>query len=76
MTKDLPEIFEGIIEVDETYIGGQWKNKPLTIKLKSKKPKRGRGTNKQPVFGILCRGGKVWAEVISGVEAEDLQPFI
>jgi transposase len=76
MTKEVPEVFEGIIEVDETYIGGQWKNKPLKIKLKSKKPKRGRGTTKQPVFGILCRGGKVWAEVISGVEAEDLQPLI
>ena len=76
MLRNVPEVFEGFIEVDETYIGGQWKNKPLKIKLKSRKPKRGRGTTKQPVFGILCRGGKVWAEVISGVEAEDLQPLI
>jgi transposase-like protein len=76
MTKDVPDVFEGTVEVDETYIGGQWKNKPLKIKLKSAKSKRGRGTLKQPVFGILCRGGKVWAEVISGVEAQDLQPLI
>lgn len=76
MTKDVPEAFDGIVEVDETYVGGQWKNKPLKIKLKSRKSKRGRGTTKQPVFGILCRSGKVWAELISGVEAEDLQPLI
>ena len=27
MTKDVPEIFSGTVEVDETYLGGQWKNK-------------------------------------------------
>ncbi len=27
MAKDIPDVFEGIIEVDETYVGGAWKNK-------------------------------------------------
>ena len=76
MIKDIPGIFEGIVEVDETYIGGQWKNKRLKVKQKLGKPKRGRGTFKQPAFGILCRGGQVWAELISSVEAKDLQPLI
>jgi len=26
LTKDVPEIFSGTVEVDETYLGGQWKN--------------------------------------------------
>jgi len=30
---------------------------------------------KRPVFGILCRNGQVWAELIEGVEAKDLQPL-
>lgn len=76
MTKDIPEVFEGTVEVDETYLGGQWKNKPLKIKAKANKSKRGRGTTKQPAFGILCRNGKVWAELVSDVEARDLQPRI
>jgi len=38
--------------------------------------KRGRGTKKQPVFGILCRNGQVWAEVVDDVEADTLQPLI
>ena len=38
--------------------------------------KKGGGTTKQPVFGILCRGGKVWAELIEKTEAENLQPII
>ncbi|MBU0648218.1 IS1595 family transposase [Patescibacteria group bacterium] len=38
--------------------------------------KRGRGRFKQPVFGILCRQGKVWAEVVDNVEATNLQSKI
>lgn len=76
MTKDVPPVFEGIVEVDETYVGGQWKNKRLETRRISAKSKRGRGTTKQPVFGILCRNGKVFAELIDNVEAEDLQPII
>jgi len=76
MTKDISDVFSGIVEVDETYLGGQWKNKPLKVRKQAKKSKKGRGTTKQPAFGILCRNGKVWAELVSGVEAEDLQPRI
>ena len=80
MTKDVPEMFSGIVEVDETYLGGQWKNKRLSVKkdalIKGKNSKKGRGTSKQPVFGILCRNGTVWAELISGIEKKDLQPRI
>ena len=70
------EIFEGTVEVDETYLGGQWKNKRLSIKRKATQVKRGRGTTKQAVFGILCRSGKVWAELIDSVEAKQLHSRI
>lgn len=76
MTKDIPETFDGTVEVDETYLGGQWRNKRLSVKNQGEKSKRGRGTTKQPVFGILCRNGKVWAELVDSVEAVDLQPLI
>ena len=74
LAKDVPEIFSGTVEVDETYVGGQWKNKRKSIRDHG--TKRGRGTQKQPVFGILCRNGQVWAEVVDDVEAETLQPLI
>lgn len=76
MAKDIPNVFSGTIEVDETYLGGQWKNKRLSVKNQGVKSKRGLGTTKQPVFGILCRNGKVWAKLINKVEAIDLQPLI
>jgi len=80
MVKDIPETFDGIVEVDETYLGGQKKNKNKT-QLKREafiygESKRGFGTTKQPVFGILCRNGKVWATLVSDVEAKDLIPII
>ncbi|HOV22547.1 MAG TPA: transposase, partial [bacterium] len=45
-------------------------------KRKEVKSKRERGTRNQPVFGILCRDGRVWARIIDGVEKKDLQPLI
>ena len=74
MSQNVPEVFSGMVEVDETYVGGQWKNKRHS--QKKVQSKRGRGTLKTPVFGILCRGGKVWAEVVPDVEAKTLIPLI
>lgn len=80
MVKDFPEVFAGIVEVDETYLGGQKKNKRKSQLLKEKEKgqesKSGFGTTKQPVFGIYCRSGKAWAELVDDVEASDLLPII
>lgn len=76
MAKDVPRVFSGIVEVDETYLGGQMKNRRQKDRLKSGKNRRGFGTIKQPVFGILCRSGKVFAEIVSDTEAGDLEPLI
>src|SRR3972149_4753673 len=74
MIRDIAEVFEGAVEVDETYIGGQWKNKRKAAK--AQETKRGRGTRKQPVFGVLCRNGYVWAELVPNVEADTLLSLI
>lgn len=76
MTKDIPTVFSGIVEVDETYLGGQMRNKRKQDKMKLGKNRRGFGTVKQPVFGILCRAGKVYAEIVPDIEAKDSQPLI
>lgn len=53
MTKEIPSVFEGPVEMDETYIGGQRKNKKLHIR---RRPcKRGHGTDKLPIVGMFDR---------------------
>jgi transposase len=54
--------FFGEIEVDESYFGGR------------RKGKRGRGAaGKIPVFGLLKRGGKVYAKVIPNTRGKTLK---
>lgn len=80
MVKDIPEVFDQTVEVDETYLGGQKKNKRKSQLLREKEEgresKRGFGTKKQPIFGIRCKSGRVWAELVNDVEAKDLIPLI
>lgn len=50
-----PEFSQTIIEIDETYVGG----KPRKSNHRdAEKSKRGRGTNKTPVVGVLDRNSK------------------
>ena len=57
--------FFGEIEVDESYFGGR------------RKGKRGRGAaGKVPVFGLLKRGGRVYAKVIPNVRSTTLMRII
>jgi len=56
MRQDGAELLKGIIEMDETYIGG----KP---RKGTGFHKRGRGTDKTPVVGMIERGGNVKAKV-------------
>ena len=58
MTADAIPMFTGPVELDETYIGGQRKNKRLHIRRI--KGKRGHGTDKLPIVGLFDRAsGKV-----------------
>ena len=59
------EVFDGAVELDESYFGG------------ARKGKRGRGAaGKVVVFGILKRGGKVFTKVVSDTRAITLMSLI
>ena len=60
----------GEVELDESYFGAKRK-RGFKGKLK-----RGRGTQKQPVFGIFKRNGKVYTEIIPNCKKAILQPII
>jgi transposase len=58
-------VFDGKIEIDESYFGGV------------RKGKRGRGAaGKSIVFGLLKRGDKVYAQVVGDVKRATLLPII
>ncbi len=66
-----PELMRGIVEMDECYIGG----KPR----KGTGPhKRGRGTSKIPVVGMIERGGKIVAKPVdkSKLNQKSLAKFV
>ena len=60
----------GIVEIDETYVGG----KPR--KGSDKPVKRGRGTNKAPVFVAVQRGGEVRATTMDNLKFQTMKPHL
>ncbi len=60
------ELLTGVVEMDETYIGGKPRkgNTGSGGQGGGNKSRRGRGTNKMPVVGLLERGGRVRAQVV------------
>ncbi|MWQ77932.1 IS1595 family transposase [Glaesserella parasuis] len=62
---EVDEVFDGQIELDESYFGGH------------RKGKRGRGAaGKVAVFGILKRQGKVFTVVVNDTKTTTLMPVI
>ena len=79
MTQEpLSSKLEGIIEVDETYVGGKLRRLRIAV------PKTGRASQrlseslcgKAPVVSVLQRGGRVQSMHVERVTAENLKPVI
>ena len=74
------ELLTGVVEVDETYIGGKPRkgNSGSSEQDGGNKSTRGRGTKKTPVIGILERGGDVRTKVVkkSDLTAKKLSALV
>ena len=73
METDQATMLTGVLEADETYIGGIPKKK----NKKEDNPKGGQGkSNKTPVIGVVERDGKVIAKVIDDATGKSVMEFI
>ena len=67
-------LLRGIVEADETYVGG--KPRKRNRRSTDKPNLRGRGTRKTPVIGAVERGGKVVAQVADDLSGRGVMAFI
>ena len=73
MAKD-SVLLKGIVEADETYIGGKPRKEN---KKEDREPaKRGRGTDKTAIIGAVERGGKVVAQVAEQLTGRSILNFV
>ena len=66
-------LLQGIVEADETYIGGRGKK---NYDKETGEPKRGRGTAKDIVLGAVARGGQVVAKLVENAKGSTIAEFI
>lgn len=72
--QDTEEQLFGIVEVDETFVGGKNINRHWDKKVPLS---RGRAyIDKTPVFGALQRGGRVYAQAVPDTKSRTIQPIL
>ena len=68
------DLLKGIVEADETFIGGKNKNRHSDKKVSES---QGRSTkDKTPVMGVIERGGKIRAKKVKDTTGKTIKKFI
>lgn len=76
MARKSSPLLKGILEADETFIGGKpRRRKDDDGNLPPPSP-RGRGTKKAKVLGVVQRGGAVVARVVTNLASSTIMKFI
>ena len=69
-----PALLKGMVEVDESYVGGKNKNRHADKKIEGSQGRS--AADKTPVVGLVERGGKVVTFVTNNTDSETLHQII
>lgn len=77
-TRSFNRPLDGEVEIDETFIGGKAKNRPLSERKanRASDEKRPGGKGKAVVMGLLERGGELRAGVVENARKDTLEPVV
>ena len=68
-------LLEGVVEIDETYVGGK-PRKANDVRKRGRGSRRGRGTAKTAVLGVVERGGSVRAKMSESITRDTIRQFV
>ena len=74
--QDNDYILKGIVEIDETYVGGSLSNKHYYTKLESGKYSGAGMEHMVPVLGMIEREGRIILKVIEKASGKEIKPII
>lgn len=67
-------LMKGVVEADETYVGGKNKNRHANKKVEGSQGRAAK--DKTPVVGLVQRDGKVKTFVVKNTDAETIQTIV
>ncbi len=76
LQENSPELLQGDVEIDETFIGGKELNKHKSDRAKNKKPNSLRTNNKTAVIGAVERDGKIMVKKLDRLGAKAMREFV
>ena len=69
-------MLSGVVEMDETFIGGKAKNMHRKVWERKKETSIGHYVNKTAVIGAIERGGKVRMQTVERIDYDTIKAFI